>query len=105
MADYLQKIGEAEERARALEEQLANPELAQKPSDYQRLGKQLALERPLLGAGAPLRVKYLQWRKDRQRRYDEKRAALLEGKKGVVFPEGTYALHFLTGQQREGWKG
>ena len=56
MADYLQKIGEAEERAGALEEQLANPELAQKPSEYQRLGKQLALERPLLRAGARYRA-------------------------------------------------
>ena len=56
MADYLEKISEAEVRARALEEQLADPELAQKPSEYQRLGKQLALERPLLEAGARYRA-------------------------------------------------
>jgi peptide chain release factor 1 len=56
MADYLEKIGEAEERTRVLEEQLADPELAQKPSEYQRLGKQLALERPLLGAGVRYRA-------------------------------------------------
>ena len=53
----------------------------------------------------PLRIKYLQWRKHRQRRYDEKRAALVEGKTELVFPEGTYALHFFAGQRRERWKG
>ena len=56
MADYLDKIGEAEERARALEEQLADPELAQKPSEYERLGKQLAMERPLVEAGSRYRA-------------------------------------------------
>ena len=47
MADFLQKISEAEERARVLEEQLADPGLASKPSEYQRLGKQLAVEKPV----------------------------------------------------------
>ncbi len=52
-----------------------------------------------------LRIKYLQWRKDRQRRYEETRIAMLEGQDDVRFPEGTYALHFLFGQPREAWKG
>ncbi len=52
-----------------------------------------------------LRVRFLKWRKDRQRRYEEKRAAMLEGRKDVVFPEGTYMLHFVCGQAREEWKG
>ncbi len=52
MADFLEKIADAEARARALEEQLADPELAQKPSEYQRLGKQLAVERPVVEAGS-----------------------------------------------------
>jgi peptide chain release factor 1 len=52
MADFLEKIAEAESRARALEEQLADPALAQKPQEYERLGKQLAVERPLVEAGA-----------------------------------------------------
>ena len=56
MADYLEKIAEAEARARALEEQLADPLLAQKPSEYQRLGKQLALQRPLVEAGRRYRA-------------------------------------------------
>ena len=56
MADYLEKIREAEGRARALEEQLADPELAQRPSEYERLGKQLALERPVVEAGARYRA-------------------------------------------------
>jgi peptide chain release factor 1 len=56
MADYLEKITEAEARARALEEQLADPVLAQKPSEYQRLGKQLALQRPLVERGGRYRA-------------------------------------------------
>jgi peptide chain release factor 1 len=56
MADFLEKIVAGEERARALEEQLADPELAQKPSEYQRLGKQLAVERPLVEVGGRYRA-------------------------------------------------
>ena len=52
-----------------------------------------------------LRIRFLHWRTDRQRRYEEKRAAMLEGRKDVVFPEGTYMLHFVCGQAREEWKG
>jgi peptide chain release factor 1 len=56
MSEYLEKIAEAELRARALEEQLADPALAQKPSEYQRLGKDLAAVRPLADAGARYRA-------------------------------------------------
>lgn len=52
-----------------------------------------------------LRVRFLQWRARRQRRYEERRAALLEGVRDVVFPEGTYAQHFLHGCAREEWRG
>ena len=53
----------------------------------------------------PLRVKFLAWRKRRQNRYDEKRAAMLEGKKDLLFPEGTYWLHYFCEQAREPWLG
>jgi peptide chain release factor 1 len=56
MSEYLEKIAEAELRARALEEQLADPALAKKPSEYQRLGKDLAVVRPLAEAGARYRA-------------------------------------------------
>ena len=52
-----------------------------------------------------LRIRYLEWRKDRQRSYEEKRLALLEGQRNVVFPEGTYALWKHCGQVREPWQG
>ena len=52
-----------------------------------------------------LRVKFLAWRKRRQMRYNQKRAAMLEGKKDSLFPEGTYWLHFFCGQSREPWLG
>jgi peptide chain release factor 1 len=51
MSGYLEKIAEAEARASALEEQLADPALAQKPQEYQRLGKDLAVVRPLVELG------------------------------------------------------
>ena len=56
MADFLQKISEAEERAKALEEQLADPAVASKAGEYERLGKQLAVERPLVEAGGRYRA-------------------------------------------------
>jgi peptide chain release factor 1 len=56
MAEYLEKIAEAESRVRALEGELADPALAQKPSEYQRLGKQLALQRPIVAAGTRYRA-------------------------------------------------
>jgi peptide chain release factor 1 len=71
MADYLEKIVEAEQRVLALEEQLADPELAKRPSEYQRLGKQLALERPLLQAGARYRATLTEIEADREMLNDE----------------------------------
>ena len=56
MADYLEKVTEAEQRARALEERLADAGLSRKPGEYERLGKQLALERPVLQAGGQYRA-------------------------------------------------
>ena len=52
-----------------------------------------------------LLVKFIAWRKLRQKRYELKRQQLLEGKKNVRFPEGTWALHFFAGQDREDWSG
>ena len=54
---------------------------------------------------ADLRRKFLKWRKRRQKKYDEQRAALLSGRRDVEFPEGTYVLHFYVGQKREDWVG
>lgn len=52
-----------------------------------------------------LRVRFIQWRQERQRRYEAKRRALLEGVKDVLFPEGTFALWKYGGQAREPWQG
>ncbi len=56
MAQYLEKIAEAESRARALEEQLADPALAQKPQEYRRLGRELASVRPIVEIGGRYRA-------------------------------------------------
>jgi peptide chain release factor 1 len=55
MAEYLDKIAEAESRARELEEELANPALSQKPQEYQRLGRELAAVRPIVELGGRYR--------------------------------------------------
>ena len=55
MAKYLDKIAEAESRARELEEELANPALSQKPQEYQRLGRELAAVRPIVELGGRYR--------------------------------------------------
>ncbi len=52
MSELEQRIEEAEARARALEEQLADPELAGQASRYAELAKDLSRLRPLLEAGA-----------------------------------------------------
>lgn len=52
-----------------------------------------------------LRSRLLQWKKERQQQYQERRQAMLGGARDVVFPEGTYALHFRAGQAREPWRG
>ncbi len=51
MAKYHSRIAEAEERARELEGQLADPELASEPGQYQKLAKALGGLRPVLDAG------------------------------------------------------
>jgi peptide chain release factor 1 len=51
MADYLDRIAQAEGRARELEQQLADPALASQPGQYQKLGKELGRLRPLLELG------------------------------------------------------
>ncbi len=56
LSRYLEKVSAAEARASALEAQLADPELAQKPQEYQRLGKLLASERPITQVGGRYRA-------------------------------------------------
>ena len=56
LSRYLDKVSAAEARVSALEEQLADPGLAQKPQEYQRLGKLLAAERPVALVGGPYRA-------------------------------------------------
>jgi peptide chain release factor 1 len=56
MADYLEKIAEAESRATELEHELATPALSQKPHEYQRLGRELATVRPIVLLGGRYRA-------------------------------------------------
>ena len=56
MGKYLSRIAEAEERARELEGQLADPELARQPGQYQKLAKALGALRPILEAGERYRA-------------------------------------------------
>jgi len=51
MAKYENRIREATERARELESQLSNPDVAKDAGQYQKLAKQLAELRPILDAG------------------------------------------------------
>ena len=51
MADYLARIAESEERARELEAQLLDPEIARQAGEYQKLAKALGGLRPLLEVG------------------------------------------------------
>jgi peptide chain release factor 1 len=55
MSDLLERIGEIEARARALEEHLADPQVVSVPSEYAKLAKQLGGLRPLLDAGRRFR--------------------------------------------------
>ncbi|MDJ0865224.1 MAG: peptide chain release factor 1 [Myxococcota bacterium] len=55
MSELLQRIEEAEARARALEEQLADPEVAGQAGRYAEVAKELARMRPLLEAGGAWR--------------------------------------------------
>ena len=52
-----------------------------------------------------LRARFLEWLKARQAQYEELRQRLLEGGQDLVFPEGTFALHFRGGQRRTPWRG
>ena len=56
MADYLARIAESEERARELEAQLLDPEIARQPGEYQKLAKALGGLRPLLEVGQRYRA-------------------------------------------------
>ena len=51
MADYLARIAESEERARELEAQLLDPEIARQAGEYQKLARALGGLRPLLEVG------------------------------------------------------
>ncbi len=51
MSTYLNRIAEAEERAREIEGQLANPAIAKEAGSYQKLAKLLGNLRPVLEAG------------------------------------------------------
>lgn len=55
MSELLRRIDETEARARALEEQLADPSVAGRSGEYQSLAKELGRLRPLLEAGARYR--------------------------------------------------
>ncbi len=65
MADWMEKVREVQAQARALEERLADPALAQKRAELVKLGKELAELRPLLDAG---------------RRYEENQRALADAR-------------------------
>ena len=51
MADYLDRIAESQERARELETQLLDPDIARQTGEYQKLAKALGALRPLLEVG------------------------------------------------------
>lgn len=51
MADYLDRIAESQERARELEAQLLDPDIARQTGEYQKLAKALGALRPLLEVG------------------------------------------------------
>jgi peptide chain release factor 1 len=51
MADYLERIAQAEARVRELEQLLSDPELARQPGRIQALGKELGQLRPLVEVG------------------------------------------------------
>ena len=71
MADYLDRIAETEERARELEAQLLDPELARQPGQYQKVAKALGALRPMLETG----VRYKQVKVD----LEDSRGILDEG--------------------------
>ena len=55
MQNYLERIFKAEERSRALEGELADPEVARQRGKFQKLAKELGMLRPLVEVGAQYR--------------------------------------------------
>jgi len=51
-----------------------------------------------------LRIRMLRWRKERNLKYRELLARVREGVKNVVFPVGTFVMHFRNGFAREPWR-
>jgi len=56
VADFLQRIAEAEARARDLETQLSDPEVGKEPGAIEKLGRRLGSLRPLLEVGERYRT-------------------------------------------------
>ena len=56
MADFLERIAEAEARSRELETQLSNPDVGKEPRAIEKLGRRLGSLRPLLEVGARYRI-------------------------------------------------
>ena len=56
MADFLDRIAEAEARARDLEAQLSNPDVGKEPRAIEKLGRRLGALRPLLEVGERYRT-------------------------------------------------
>ena len=56
MSELLERIAQTEERARTLEAELADPELARSPQAYARVAKELGRLRPVLEVGERYRL-------------------------------------------------
>ncbi len=56
MADFLERIAEAEARSRELETQLSDPDVGKEPRAIEKLGRRLGALRPLLEVGGRYRV-------------------------------------------------
>ena len=56
MADFLERIAEAEARSRELETQLSDPDVGKEPRAIEKLGRRLGALRPLLEVGERYRV-------------------------------------------------
>jgi peptide chain release factor 1 len=56
VADFLERIAEAEARSRELETQLSNPDVGKEPGAIEKLGRRLGALRPLLEVGGRYRV-------------------------------------------------
>ena len=56
MADFLERIAEAEARSRDLETQLSDPEIGKEPRAIEKLGRRLGALRPLLEVGERYRM-------------------------------------------------